>query len=173
MKIFFSIFAFIFLINSIPKKFTIGNIKTISQNAIPWNSQKDFPSPVFNWSSSSLPLIKNSAFFSKILHEQGLDCLLECLKYLTLESFPSESIVFQFGSFGSKFYIILKGLVSFSLKPLEFITEVPESQFMKEGGKVENILKKRLSLNNSNLLWCFFSFQVMYLEFLIFPLIFL
>ena len=72
-------------------------------------------------------------FFSKILSEQGFDCVMECLKHLSLESFPAQSIVFEKGTFGSKFYVILKGFVSISLKTANFITEIPEFDYLKEG----------------------------------------
>lgn len=74
-------------------------------------------------------------FFSEILKEKGVECLFELLKYISLQSFPSNSLVFEQNCFGSKYYIILKGKVSVSTNPASFlITEKPEKTIIAEGG---------------------------------------
>lgn len=74
--------------------------------------------------------IKPLPFFSKIFQEKGADCLYQCLKYISLESHSSQSFIFEKGSFGSKFYIILKGSVSISFN---FFTEAPETTILNQG----------------------------------------
>ena len=60
--------------------------------------------------------LKSISFFEKLLKDKSELCVFECLKYMTHESYKAESIVFEMGTRGQKFYIILEGKVSISIK---------------------------------------------------------
>lgn len=70
--------------------------------------------------------LKELPFFSKILEEKGMVCLLQLLKYISLEKFPLNSFVFQQNTFGSKFYIILKGKVLIFLTSSSLLITSPQ-----------------------------------------------
>lgn len=56
-------------------------------------------------------LTDNIQFFKNIQEQNGPHTLQQCLKALTLEQHDQDHTVFHKGSYGTKFYIILKGLV--------------------------------------------------------------
>ena len=97
--------------------------------------------------------LKTIAFFSNLLQEKGEETLSECLKVLTHESFEAGSIVFQIGSFGSKFYVLLQGKAfvetSPDFSPRQFHLNFEENTKLKNS-KNNEILSKNAKEKHSN-----------------------
>eukprot|EP01017_Pseudomicrothorax_dubius_P044050 TRINITY_DN7413_c0_g2_i1.p1 TRINITY_DN7413_c0_g2~~TRINITY_DN7413_c0_g2_i1.p1 ORF type:complete len:198 (+),score=38.04 TRINITY_DN7413_c0_g2_i1:110-703(+) len=80
-------------------------------------------------------------FFHKLTNEHGLDTFLNCLRYLTHLAQAKDEVVFEIGSVGTLFYIVLVGRVGVfvpeQIQPAAFTEEVTlnprVSRMMKRG----------------------------------------
>ena len=69
---------------------------------------------------------KNVKFFQDLVVENGMDTHENCCKYMGAEFFQTGSTVFELGTAGSKFYIILKGSVGIFVNIPKTIEEINE-----------------------------------------------
>ena len=112
-----------------------------------------------------MKLTKDVQFFIKISFEQNsADVHYECCKVMSLEEYSKDDVVFKFGEYGEKFYIILSGQVSVrvpavrkflvsketlnKLENLIFMENISESSSFEEEEKVTP--KKRLAAGGLN-----------------------
>jgi CRP-like cAMP-binding protein len=65
-------------------------------------------------------------FFQDLTIENGKDSHENCCKYMTFEFFAADETIFQLGSAGFKFYIILKGSVGVFVNIPKTIEEINE-----------------------------------------------
>jgi len=77
---------------------------------------------------------KHIKFFIDITLENGQQTHEKCCKYMRYESFSQDSIVFEIGSEGFEFYIIMKGSIAVLVKIPRICEEINE-----KGEKIQRI----------------------------------
>ena len=83
-----------------------------------------------------MKLTKDVQFFNKISFEQNsADVHYECCKVMSLEEYNKEDVVFKFGEYGEKFYIILSGQVSVRVPAVRKVLVTKETLH-----KLENLI---------------------------------
>ena len=77
-----------------------------------------------------------------------IENMKEICKYLEYEYFPAGSTIFDQGTFGTHFYIIIKGKVNISILDLDDIKRVRNLRMSKNlKGNLKEVVRK--SLKNS------------------------
>ncbi|KAL4455026.1 hypothetical protein ABPG74_006408 [Tetrahymena malaccensis] len=89
--------------------------------------------------------LKNIKFFDQYNNDHDYDIIKECCKHLQIETFEQNEKVFEIGSFGEKFYIIIQGKVGINIKLTKQDVDLKQVKELKAGesfGEIALIYKR-------------------------------
>ncbi|KAL4503308.1 hypothetical protein ABPG72_000914 [Tetrahymena utriculariae] len=89
--------------------------------------------------------LKNIKFFDQYNNDHEYDIIKECCKNLQIETFEQNDKVFEIGSFGEKFYIIIQGKVGINIKLTKQDVDLKQVKELKVGesfGEIALIYKR-------------------------------